>query len=83
MTWWATLQSALSAFNGFVGLIRDFFSWKKSSDDRQAGADAANNAARDRNDARVKDANEAEIEADKAHRTIPGDEAFDNEFRRD
>lgn len=80
---WATIKSILAAFTTFVGIIRDFFSWKKSADDRQAGADAANNAARERNDERVKEANEAEVEADKAHKTMPGDEAFDNEFRRD
>jgi hypothetical protein len=73
----------LQAIYAVFAAIREFFSWKRSADDRQAGADAANNATRAQNDARVKEANEAEIEADRAHKTMPGDEAFDNEFRRD
>jgi hypothetical protein len=40
----------LNAFIGLVGLIRDFFSWKRSADDRQAGADAAINAGRKQED---------------------------------
>jgi hypothetical protein len=76
-------MSWLAAIYTLLGVIRDFFSWKKSADDRQAGADAANNAAREQNDARVKEANEAEIEAEKAHKTTADDTAFDNEFRRD
>jgi hypothetical protein len=35
MSW----SAILSAIAGLVGLIRDFFSWKKSTDDRKAGAD--------------------------------------------
>jgi hypothetical protein len=31
----------LTAIYAFLGVIRDFFSWKKSRDDRQAGEDAA------------------------------------------
>ena len=80
---WATIKSVLAAFNGIVGLIRDFFSWKRSSDDRQAGRDAVLVDQARQKDERLKEANEAEIEADKAHKTMPGDEAFDNEFRRD
>lgn len=50
---------------------------------KQAGRDEANASTRAQNDDRVKEANEAEIEADKRHKTMPGDEAFDTEFRRD
>lgn len=73
----------LKAIVALLGVIRDFFSWKKSADDRQAGRDEANASTRTQNDARVKEANEAEIEADRAHKTMPGDEAFDTDFRRD
>lgn len=73
----------LKAVLAVIGLIRDFFSWKKSADDRQAGRDEANASARAQNDERVNDANEAEIEANKAHKTMLGDEAFDLDFRRD
>lgn len=34
MSW----SSILSLVVGVVGLVRDFFSWKRSADDRQAGA---------------------------------------------
>jgi hypothetical protein len=34
MTW-------LQAIVALLGVIRDFFSWKRSADDRQAGRDAA------------------------------------------
>lgn len=80
---WLNIKAILAAFNGFVGLIRDFFSWKKSSDDRKAGRDAVLVDQARHKDERLKEANEAEVEADKAHKTIAGDEAFDNEFRRD
>lgn len=33
---WTAIVAALA---NLVGLIRDFFSWKKSADDRQAGRD--------------------------------------------
>lgn len=76
MTW---LQAIIAA----LGVIRDLFAWKKSADDRQAGRDEVLADQARQKDARLKEANEAEIEADKAHKAIPGDEAFDNEFRRD
>ncbi len=79
MTWTAIVNGILS----LVGLLREFFTWKAREDAQQAGKDEANASTRAQNDARVKEANEAEIEADKAHKTMPGDEAFDNEFRRD
>lgn len=69
-----------------VGLIAIVRSWLQSSHDaaeRQAGADSANASTRAQNAERVKEANEAEIEADKRHKTMPGDEAFDTDFRRD
>lgn len=79
---WATIKSIISAVAGAIGLIRDFFHAKENADARQAGRDEANASTRAQNDARVKEANEAEIEADKAHKTMPGDEAFDTDFRR-
>lgn len=78
-----SFTAILSALAGLVGLIRDFFSWKRSADDRQAGADALAAEQQRQKDATLKAAMEAEVEADKAHKTMPGDEAFDNEFRRD
>lgn len=79
MSW----QSILSAFTGIVGLIRDFFAWKKDADARQAGKDSANADTLKKNQAAVTDAMQAEIEADHRHKTMPGDEAFDPDFRRD
>lgn len=76
MTW---LQAIIAA----LGVIRDLFAWKKSADDRQAGRDEVLADQALQKDARLKEANEAEIEADKAHKAMPGDEAFDSEFRRD
>lgn len=73
----------LAAIIALLGVIRDFFSWKRSADDRQAGRDeVAAEQARQR-DKNLDDAMKAEIAADMAHKTMPGDEAFDNEFRRD
>jgi hypothetical protein len=76
MTW-------LQAIVALLGVIRDFFHAKENADARQAGRDEANASTRAQNDERVKEAGEAEIEADKDHKTMPGDEAFDTEFRRD
>lgn len=61
MSWTAIL----SAIAGLVGLIRDFFSWKRSADDRQAGADAAINAGRQQEDAALDRARKAMDEADR------------------
>lgn len=44
---WAAI---VSGFFSLVGLIHDFFSWKRSSDDRQAGSDAAVIAGRKEED---------------------------------
>lgn len=65
MTWWATIKAALAAFNGIVGLIRDFFSWKRSADDRQAGADAAVIAGRKQEDGALDRTQAAIDESDK------------------
>lgn len=56
---WSAILSAI------VGLIRDFFSWKRSADDRQAGADAAINAGRAQEDAATDRARKAMDDADK------------------
>lgn len=75
MTW-------LQAIVAVLGAIRDFFSWKKSADDRQAGRDAAGAETLGKNAEAVTEANRAEIEAKDDHRVMPGDEAFDQDFRR-
>lgn len=73
----------LAAIIALLGVIRDFFSWKRSADDRQAGRDeVAAEQARQR-DKTLDEAMKAEVEADKGHKTMPGDEAFDQDFRRD
>jgi hypothetical protein len=64
MSWTAIL----SAITTFVGLIRDFFSWKRSADDRQAGADAAINAGRKLEDDALKRTQAAMDEADIEYR---------------
>jgi hypothetical protein len=79
MSW----QTILAAFVGLIGLIRDFFAWKKDTDARQAGRDAADADTLRRNQDAIAEAMQAEIDADKRHKTIPGDEAFDQDFRRD
>lgn len=76
---WAIVE-AISAFFGFLRGLMDRL---HAAQDRQAGRDEANASTRAQNDARVKEAMEAEIEADKDHKSMPGDEAFDTEFRRD
>jgi hypothetical protein len=76
-------QTILSAVVGIVGLIRDFFAWKKDADARQAGKDSANADTLKKNQDAVADAMKAEIEADHRHKTMPGDQAFDQDFRRD
>lgn len=73
----------LSAIVGLIAIIREFFAFKKSADERQAGRNEVIADQARQKDERLKTAMEAEIEADKAHKTMPGDEAFDNEFRRD
>ena len=72
--------------SGVVAFIKLILAWLQKSHDeaeRKAGRDEANASTRAQNDARVKEANEAEVEADKAHKTMPGDKAFDTDFRRD
>lgn len=59
---WTAILSALATF---AGLIRDFFSWKRSADDRQAGADAAVIEGRKQEDAALKRTKDAMDEADK------------------
>lgn len=59
---WTAILSALATF---AGLIRDLFSWKRSADDRQAGADAAVVAGRKEEDAALKRAKDAMDEADR------------------
>jgi hypothetical protein len=62
MAGWTAILSALATF---AGLIRDFFSWKRSADDRQAGADAAVIEGRKQEDAALRRAKDAMDEADK------------------
>jgi hypothetical protein len=73
----------LKAIVGVIAVIREFFAWRKSADDRQAGKDSANAETLKKNQGAVADAMKAEIEADQRHKTMPGDEAFDPDFRRD
>jgi hypothetical protein len=73
----------LKAILGVVAVIREFFAWRKSADDRQAGRDSASAETLKKNQDAVADAMQAQIEADRRHRTMPGDEAFDPDFRRD
>lgn len=61
MSWTAIL----SAITGLVGLIRDFFSWKRSADDRKAGADAAVIEGRKQEHEALKRTQAAMDEADK------------------
>lgn len=61
MSWTAIL----SALTTFAGLIRDFFAWKRSADDRQAGADAAIVEGRKQEDAALARTQDAIDEADK------------------
>jgi hypothetical protein len=61
MSWTAII----SAISGLIGLIRDFFSWKKSADDRKAGADAAIVAGRAQEDQALKRTQAAMDEADR------------------
>lgn len=48
-----------------LGVIRDFFSWKRSADDRQAGADAAVIEGRKQEDGALQRTQDAIDEADK------------------
>ena len=68
---------------GIIAVIREFFSLKRSADDRQAGRDAERAETLGKNAEAISDAMKAEIEADQRHKTMPGDEAFDQDFRRD
>lgn len=61
MSW----SAILSALTGIVGLIRDFFLWKRSADDRQAGADAAVIEGRKQEDSALKRTQDAMDEADR------------------
>lgn len=61
MSWTAIIK----ALTVFAGLIRDFFSWKRSADDRQAGADAAVNAGRKQEDDALRRTQSAVDDADK------------------
>lgn len=76
-------MSWLSAILAILAVIRDFFALKRSADDRQAGRDEVLADQARQKDARLDEAMRAEVEADKAHKTMPGDEAFDTSFRRD
>jgi hypothetical protein len=61
MSWTAII----SAISSLIGLIREFFSWKRSADARQAGADAANIAGRALEDEALKRTQAAMDEADR------------------
>lgn len=62
---WLNIKAILAAFNGLVGLIRDFFSWKRSADDRKAGGDAAIVEGRKQEDDALQRTLDAINEADK------------------
>ena len=76
MTW-------LKAILAFLAVIREIFALKRSADDRQAGRDEVLADQARQKDERLNEAMAAEVEADKAHKTLLGDEAFDQDFRRD
>jgi len=77
-------MTLIKAIFAFLAVIREIFALKRSADDRQAGRDEVMADQARQKDARLDDAMRAEVEADKAHKTImPGDEAFDTSFRRD
>jgi hypothetical protein len=78
-----SITAIIKGVLAFIALVRLWLQRSHDADERQAGADAANASTRAQNDERVKEANEAEIEGDRAHKTMPGDEAFDKDFRRD
>lgn len=61
MSWTAILK----ALTVFAGLIRDFFSWKRSADDRKAGGDAAVIEGRKQEDDALQRTHDAIEEADK------------------
>jgi len=76
-------MTLIKAIFAFLAVIREIFALKRSADDRQAGRDEVMADQARQKDARLDDAMRAEVEADKAHKTMPGDEAFDTSFRRD
>ena len=55
----------LKAIIALLGVIRDFFSWKKSADDRRAGRDDAIVAGQKREDDALAGTQAAMDEADK------------------
>lgn len=79
----AGLTGILSAISAVFGFLRKLAELVGFAQAKQSGRDEVIADQARQKDERLKDAMEAEIEADKAHKTIPGDEAFDNEFRRD
>lgn len=83
VSFWATLLSALKALSTFAGLIRDFFSWKKSADDRKAGGDAAIVEGQKLEDESLQATRDAADEARDRHKVDPTDDAFKNTDFRD
>ena len=76
---WAALQAVTT----FLGVIRDFFAWKRSADDRAAGRAEANADTQRQNAERVAQANDAAALGNADHIAKPDDDsAFDQEFRR-
>lgn len=76
-------MSIVALITAVLGFFRDLFAWKRSEDDRQAGRDEVIADQARQKDERLAEAMKAEVEAEKDHKTMPGDEAFDTEFRRD
>lgn len=67
------IWAAIQAVTTFLGVIRDFFAWKRSADDRAAGRAEANESTLRQNAERVAQARRAEAEPD----------LEDDGFRRD
>lgn len=67
---------------GIIAIVRAWLDRRQSADDRAAGRAEANAETLGKNADAVRQANEAEIEAQREHATAPGDDAFDQEFRR-
>lgn len=66
-----------------VSILRGLMDYLRSAQDRQAGRDEVIADQARQKDERLAEAMKAEVEAEKDHKTMPGDEAFDTEFRRD
>lgn len=77
------MGSILSIISSVLSLLRTLANWIEGAKQREEGRNEANAETLRKNSAQVDAAMKAEVEADKGHKTMPGDEAFDNDFRRD